>query len=103
MADSQELEDFQDLLSTPGWRRFVAHVERQLSEPLLDLLSRIAKDPNDLERRRQVDILSMNREFALQMLAWPQRRVDLLRQKEDTETQPSRAQQLRTLPNRGKR
>lgn len=95
MAESEEREDLESLVASDGWKRFEAHVrhlwDEEFSERALEAVATATTTSEEaqvaLTRLRQV--IAIKREVA-GLLAWPQRRLQMLVEAEQRHATQSR-------------
>lgn len=84
MAESDELEDWKDLVSSKGWGRLDGHLRSELEGQFAEKVSNVVKAGGDVEHIRQVVAI---RDYVLtEVLGHPRRRIEAIEQGENTRT-----------------
>lgn len=84
MTDTDELEDWSDLVSSKGWGRLETYLRKDLDEQLADKVSNLVRKGGDIEHIRQVVAV---RDYVITgVLEFPRQRMRDITSAEDGRT-----------------
>lgn len=87
LASSDEREDLEALVASPGWRLFVVYMMHDFDERFCTGVESIAaKDPTDATAMVRVRAFVAQREDRRMLKAWPEDRIKTLKRGEQHRT-----------------
>lgn len=81
MASSDEQQELEDLIASPGWRRFVTHMMRDIDARFLSGVETILGQSESAsgDHLREIQAFAAQRVDRRELSVWPDERVKMLR------------------------